>query len=91
MRMTIKQQQIIHLIDKAESEGSCFDFDQLLDGLEKHYSWYTTKQSLQFSIRALISHEVIEKKPLSLRRGRHRVSFGITDLGRKILGKTQSV
>lgn len=86
MRMTTKQHFIMDLIAKAELSGSCLDIDQLIDGLEKTHHWYTTKQSIQFSIRALVGHGVIEKRALSLRRSRHRVTFSITDLGKKMLG-----
>lgn len=63
------------------------DMDKLLE----HLSYKTTKESMQFSIRALIKHGLIEKK-MEVRRGRKRVVFYPTEYGQSVMkGQGQDV
>jgi hypothetical protein len=65
---------------RAGIDGKCVDLDQLLERL----SWKPTKQSLQFTIRALISKGVLMKADPEVRRGRKRVCFALTLAGRSV-------
>jgi DNA-binding PadR family transcriptional regulator len=72
MNLTAKQIELIRVISLA----SC-DLDEILERVR----YQTTKQSLQFSLRALIGHGLIEKKGPEKRRGRMRQVIQITSLG----------
>lgn len=72
--LTPYQLEILEAVRKAAAEGYDIDLDQLLDTL----SWKPTKQSLQFSIRALIAKKMILKAGMQIRRGRKRVCFCLT-------------
>ncbi|WP_227012133.1 winged helix DNA-binding protein [Duganella sp. FT27W] len=78
MNLTTKQIELIRVINEAPC-----DLDEILERVR--YS--TTKQSLQFSIRALIGHGLIEKKGQEKRRGRMRQVIQITTLGSGYGGK----
>jgi predicted transcriptional regulator len=78
--LTSKQAGIIAVMFKLNEDGSFLDIDQLLDRLP----YETTKQSLQFSLRALVKHGLAEKKGGEVRRGRRRVIWGPTALGLKV-------
>lgn len=76
MNLTKKQKAILALIVKANPDGP-IDFDQLIERVP-----YTpTKDSMHFSIRALVAKGLIEKGPLSVRRGRARRLISPTPLG----------
>ena len=55
MRLTIKQIELLTVIARGNGENDPLDLDQILDNL----AYETTKQSLQFSIRALMVHKLI--------------------------------
>lgn len=82
-RLTEKQIQIISTI-RAHSEvyGEDIDMNQLIDSLP----YKTTKESLQFSIRALIRKGMVSKGETVTRRGRSRRTFIITEFGKTMLG-----
>lgn len=79
MHFSLKQISILKVISKRNDDGSDVDMDQILDRLD----YKTSKQSLQFSLRALVEHGMIEKSGMEKRRGRKRVLFGMTDLGNR--------
>lgn len=81
MELTTKQMQILSVAIKGNEDGSFVDLDELLERLP----YETTKQSLQFSIRALIAKKLLMKHPCETRRGRHRVILSATDLGYRLL------
>lgn len=56
------------------------DLDEILERTTRK----TTKQSMQFTVRALIQAGMIEKAGQVTRRGRFRVTFTATDLGKQI-------
>ena len=72
--MTTKQIQIMTTVIRGNADGSFMDLDQVLECLQ----YKTTKQSIQFSIRALISKGALSKKPRENRRGRSRVVISPT-------------
>lgn len=79
---TAKQLEIIGLIVQGENPASAFspiDIDLLLERL----SYKPSKQSLQFSIRALIQKGWIEKLYLG-RRDRVRACFVPTETGKQM-------
>jgi hypothetical protein len=86
MHMTDKQMQIMLVIcdgDGRDANGNLIpiDMDQLLERLP----YKTTKMSMQFSIRALIANGIMYKGDYQHRRGRKRVTYFPTDLGRAMV------
>jgi hypothetical protein len=72
--LTPYQVEILLAVQRCASEGFDIDLDQMLDCL----TWKPTKQSLQFSIRALIAKGMLAKTDHQVRRGRKRVCFKLT-------------
>lgn len=77
MRLTVKQIELITVISRATQNGECLDFEQILDRI----NYETTKQSLVFSIRALIKHKMIIKKGFEKRNNRLIMTIEATPLG----------
>lgn len=91
MSLTVKQVELLTVIaagngSNPDKVGAILpaDLDEILDRIR----YETTKQSLQFSIRALIKHGFIEKVGLEKRRGRMRVVIKATNLGLAMVGKS---
>ena len=63
---------------------AAIDLDQLLERLD----YKTSKESLQFSLRALIGHGLIRKGERELRRDRVRQTIVPTGLGKMIYTET---
>lgn len=82
MHLTTKQIELLRVIAAGNDDGSPADLDQILERV----SYKPTKQSIQFSIRALIGHGLIEKLGTDKRRGRQRVLIGATPLGQHYVG-----
>ncbi len=78
MRLTDKQLELMRVIISGNEDGSPTDLDQIIERV----SYQPTKQSIQFSIRALVKHELIEKLGGEKRRGRYRVIIAPTPLGK---------
>ena len=57
MTLTDKQKDIIKTINLGHERGHLLDLDELLEVLP----YRTTKQSMQFSLRALIKKGLVEK------------------------------
>lgn len=92
MSLTTKQIQIMTIVCRGNTDHSeqwC-DLDQVLERLKSMFNWATTKQSLQFSIRALIKQGMIEKAGTERRRGRRRIILAPTELGKHIGGTSHS-
>lgn len=83
MHLTTKQIELLQVIGNENDDGTPTDLDQLLERL----SYKPSKQSIQFSIRALIGHGVIKKGESEKRRGRVRAIIELTELGRSVTGK----
>jgi DNA-binding PadR family transcriptional regulator len=81
MSLTVKQVELLTVIAKGNGAAAA-DLDEILDRIR----YETTKQSLQFSIRALIKHGFIEKRGTEKRRGRQRQMIAATDLGLSMVG-----
>lgn len=77
MHLTVKQIELLHVIAAANPDASACDLDQIIERI----NYETTKASIQFSIRALIKHGLIEKVGSEKRRGRRHVLIGITTVG----------
>lgn len=77
MRLTEKQIEQLRVIGPGNPDGSDVDIDEILERL----SYTTTKQSFQFSLRALINKGLVEKGPRVVRRGRERQTIKPTALG----------
>lgn len=91
MRMTTKQIAILNSLIDRNADGSALDLDQLLERLETTHRWVTTKPSLQFSLRCLIEYGLVMKEEREIRRGRKRAVLSVTDLGKKVMGRTDPV
>lgn len=78
--VTHYQLEILKHVQKGGPDGA-LDFDQLLELL----SWRPTKESAQFTIRAVVKKALMLKGDLELRRGRKRVLYQITPAGLEAL------
>ena len=80
MTLTDKQKDIIKTLNLGYERGHLLDLDELLEVLP----YKTTKQSIQFSIRALIQKGLVEKGHTRQRSDNryHRRTLGLTTLGR---------
>ena len=83
MHLTTKQLELLAVIGARNPDGGATDLDQILERL----SYHPTKQSLQFSIRALIAHGLIQKDAPEKRRGRTRTLISLTEQGRSMSGQ----
>lgn len=89
--MTHKQIQIMTIViagNGVDADGKFVpaDIDQLLERLP----YKTTKDSMHFSLRALMRRGMIEKGEVEARRGRKRRPIVPTDLGKSALSATAS-
>lgn len=66
---------------REAATGRLTDLDQLLETL----SWVPSKESAQFTIRALVARGFIAKAPLESRRGRNRICYRLLEAGRLVL------
>lgn len=82
MHLTVKQIELLNVIARGDERGKPLDLDQVLDKL----TYETTKQSLQFSVRAMVSKGLIFKRGVEKRRGRQRQVLEATSEGRQIAG-----
>jgi DNA-binding MarR family transcriptional regulator len=82
MHLTQKQLELLRVIGARNPDGGATDLDQILERL----SYAPTKQSLQFSIRALVAHDLIKKDAPEKRRGRTRTLISLTPTGEMMNG-----
>lgn len=78
MHLTTIQINLLRLIERGNPDGTLIDLNQLVE----RAAHKPTKDSMQFSIRALIARDLIKKAGFENRRGRRRVLFELTPLGR---------
>jgi hypothetical protein len=83
MNLTTKQIEIMKVVAGAPA-AEPVDLDQLLERL----TYATTKESLQFSLRAIERHGLIDRSMAEHRRGRLRRLVAATELGRAVVGGT---
>lgn len=81
MHLTTKQYSLMSVIIRGNPDGSFVDLDQILERIP----YETSKQSLQFSIRALVNRGLIMKHEREVRRGRVRVIISATPVGYQIM------
>lgn len=87
MNLTHKQLMLLRVVvagngsDPVTHVFEPVDLDQLIERLD----YEPTKQSIQFSIRALIRRGLIERGARVSRRGRRRVTIVPTTLGRQVI------
>lgn len=79
MHLTAKQVELLRVITEGNGPEQPADLDEILERVR----YETSKQSLQFSIRALIARGLIVKHGIEKRRGRQRQVIGATELGRQ--------
>lgn len=77
MQLTDKQIEQMKVIVTGNPDGSVVDLDQILERL----SYGPSKQSFQFSLRALINKGLVLKGIRESRRGRERQTIIPTALG----------
>lgn len=85
MHLTQKQREILNIVIEGNTthiHGRYGDVD--IDEILERVPYSTTKQSLQFSLRSLISKSLVEKADLLCRRGRARRTYKPTQLAHKI-------
>jgi hypothetical protein len=83
MQLTTKQISQLNVIVAGNPDGSPIDKDELLERLP----YETSKESLQFSIRALVKRGLVTVGGKEKRRGRLRATLVPTDEARQIMGK----
>lgn len=79
--LTAKQQEIMDAVLRLTGRGEFPDMDELLDAV----SYKCSKQAMQFSVRYLARHGLLEKKEPELRRGRRRAVIAPTKLAYDLL------
>lgn len=77
MHLTDKQIEQMKVICAGNTDGSVVDIDQILERL----NYKPSKQSFQFSLRALIKKDLVMKGIRESRRGRERQTIIPTALG----------
>jgi DNA-binding MarR family transcriptional regulator len=86
MHLTTKQIDFLNTVGRRNPDGGALDLDQLIERLMHKPS----KQSVQFSIRALIAHGLIQKDAPEKRRGRTRTIISLTKAGEMMIGKPKA-
>lgn len=85
MRLTDNQLKILKILLDKNPDGSEVDLDQLLEILSVQYDWETSKAALQWSLRKLISLELVERRATQIRRQRARRILTLTPLGIRVM------
>jgi len=85
VEITPYMREVLRVVIRANADGSFCDLDQIIDRVGYH----TTKQSIQFTIRAMIAKGLIIKKGREKRRGRSRVVIAATQLGYQVFNGVQ--
>jgi DNA-binding PadR family transcriptional regulator len=82
MLLTQKQIALIQVIAMGNSDGTHADLDQVIE----RCGYNPSKQSIQFSIRALVEKGLVERGSKERRRGRMRVTIIPTHMGKHYAG-----
>lgn len=80
MYLTQKQKKILKAVAEGNTDGSAIDITQLSETLD----YKPSKESLQFSIRAMVGHNLIRKGDKELRRDRLQQLIVPTGYGKQI-------
>jgi len=75
--LTDKQENVLTVIVKGNSNGSFCDLDEII----QRVFYETNKPSIQFIIRNLVGKGMIEKKETQKRRARRRIILCATKSG----------
>lgn len=81
-RLTKKQMNVLEKIVVGPGGGELIDVDQLLDLID----YETTRPSIRFTLKGLLTRKMIVKKGKELRRERMRMVYAPTMLGVNTLG-----
>lgn len=84
MNLTYRMIMILEVIMKRNPDGSMVDSDQIIERVD----YEVTKPAIQFTLRRMVEHGVIEKSGNDTRRGKKRVLYKATMLGREVLKKS---
>jgi len=84
--LTAKQDSVLTVIVRGNSDGSNCDLDQVIGGV----FYKTNKPSIQFIIRNLIGKNLITKQPTENRRTRRRIIFCATEGGFRMASRKRS-
>lgn len=83
MILTPKQENVLTVIVKGNTNGSFCDLDEII----QRVFYATNKQSIQFIIRNLVSKGMIEKKETEKRRSRRRIIICPTKSGYELVSR----
>lgn len=86
MILTDKQENVLTVIVKGNSDGSFCDLDEII----QRVFYATNKPSIQFIIRNLISKGMIEKKETQKRRARRRITLCATKSGYELVSRKRA-
>lgn len=86
MILTTKQENVLTVIVRGNSDGSFCDLDEII---QKVY-YKTTKPSIQFIIRNLIHKGLIQKQETEKRRSRRRIILSATESGYKTVSRKRT-
>lgn len=92
MIITPNQERILTILMRGTNvrgDRNC-DIYQLLEGLEKTYGWKTTRDSMQFSLRALRRRGLVAPPERRLRKGRIKSIHTLTTFGKQIMSSVKS-
>jgi hypothetical protein len=84
--LTTKQMLILAVVKAGNSDGTPIDLDQIVARLP----YETSKESLQFSIRALVKREMLDRSKKVVRNGRSHRVIELTELGAAHVSKTEA-
>lgn len=82
--LTMRQLQVLTILTLPEGQP-LLDMDQLLELSNEKLGKITSKQAMQFILRAMIRNRIVEKVGPEIRRGRNRVLIKPTKVGRAIV------
>lgn len=86
MILTDKQENVLTVIVKGNSNGSFCDLDEII----QRVFYETNKPSIQFIIRNLISKGMIEKQETQKRRARRRIILCATKSGYEFISRKRT-
>ncbi|EGR3221737.1 hypothetical protein DC904_13645 [Vibrio parahaemolyticus] len=81
MDLTYRMIMILEVVLKRNTDGSLVDLDQIIERVD----YEVTKPAIQFTLRRMVEHGVIEKFGMEKRRGKSRVIYRGTELGYQAL------
>lgn len=85
-KLTTKQAELMSVVCAGNSDTTWCDLDQILERL----SWKPSKESLQFSIRALMDRGLLVRAPRQTRRRQGRRVIEPTDMAKKMFGPAEA-